>query len=163
MHFLSWKFVYFDSNFTELFFLGVQLKKNPSFKQWNIRENHSLRNKLAQKLYDEYVWHLNISKPSVIQLFVHLTRFFIFILVKFYCFTRSFGPSIEAKSMVLEFATRDSEHCFWFLLSRGWPLCLPHLCMFTWFCTMWCLSPNNTSFWKYLKFNSWKHNDKQFI
>ena len=45
--------------------------------------------------------------------------FLIFILVKFYCFTSSFVPNIEAKSVVLELTTRDSEYCCWFLLAWG--------------------------------------------
>ena len=73
---------------------------------------------LAQKLFDENVWDWNISEPSVIHFFVHLTSFFIFIKVKFYCSSNSFVPSIEA---VLELTTRDSEHCCWFLLSQQWP------------------------------------------
>ena len=61
------------------------------------------------------VWYLNISKPSVIKFFVHLTSLF-FTLVKFYCFASSFVPNIEAKSVVLELTTRYSGHWFWFLL-----------------------------------------------
>ena len=79
------------------------------------KENRNLKIRLSKKLYDENVWHLNISKPSVIQFFVSLTSMFIFILVKFYCFARSFVPNIEAKSVILELTTRDSE-C-WFLLT----------------------------------------------
>ena len=37
---------------------------------------------------------------SIFQFFVHLTYFVVAILVKFYCFTNLFVPSLEVKSMV---------------------------------------------------------------
>ena len=74
-----------------------------------IRKNHHLKRKLAQKLYDEYAWHLNISKSSVTQFFVHLTSLFIFILSKFYCCTSLFVLNIETKLVVLKLTTRWNE------------------------------------------------------
>ena len=65
---------------------------NPSYKQCNIKETHHLKSILAKDLHDENVWHQNLSKSSVIQFFEHLTNFFIFNLVKFYCFPNSFVP-----------------------------------------------------------------------
>ena len=51
------------------------------------KESHHFKSKLAKKLHDENVWHMNITKPSVIQFCVQLTSFFILIPVKFCCFT----------------------------------------------------------------------------
>ena len=43
------------------FFPGQDTK--PAYKQCNIKENHNLKRKLAQNLYDENVWHVNITQP----------------------------------------------------------------------------------------------------
>ena len=66
---------------------------------------------------NDIINHLNISKQSVIQLFVHSRSFFILILVKFYCFTCSFVFNTYAKSVVLKLTTIYSEHSCWFLLN----------------------------------------------
>ena len=56
---------------------------------------------------------MNTTKPVIFQFFVHLISFVVAVLVKFYCFTSLFVPYLEAKSVVPELATRDSEHCWW--------------------------------------------------
>ena len=52
-----------------------------------------------------------------IQFFICLPSLFVAILVKFYCFRSPFVPNLEAKSMVRELTTTDSEHCWWSLLN----------------------------------------------
>ena len=54
------------------------------------------------------------NKTNNFQLFIHLTRFVVDILVKFYCFPSQFVPNLEAKSVVPGVTTRD-----WFC---GWSL-----------------------------------------
>ena len=80
-------------------------------RQCNIKGKSTL----VLKMY-ERAWHLNISKLSVHLVLCALDMLFISISVNFYCYTSSFVPNIEAKSVVLELKTRDSDHCCWFLL-----------------------------------------------
>ena len=42
---------------------------------------------------------------------LHATILIASVLVKFYCITRLFVPELEAKPVVPELITRDSEHC----------------------------------------------------
>ena len=47
--------------------LPIQVTKwNPFYKQWNVKKNNNLKNKLTQKLCDENIWHLKISKVKVV-------------------------------------------------------------------------------------------------
>ena len=54
---------------------------------------------------------VNKTKPVIFQFFIHITRFVVTILVKFYRFTSPLVPDLEAKSVVPELTTRDNEHC----------------------------------------------------
>ena len=38
----------------------------PAFRQWKIKENHNIKSKLFQKLYDENIWHVNITKSIML-------------------------------------------------------------------------------------------------
>ena len=80
-----------------------------TMENWGKSEYES---KLVQKLYDENIWHVNITNQSYITI---LLGFFVVILVKFYCFTTPFVPKLKAKSVVLEMTTRGSKHCWWSL------------------------------------------------
>ena len=40
-----------------------------------IKDKHNLKGKLANKLYNENVWHVNITKAIVTQFFGHLKSF----------------------------------------------------------------------------------------
>ena len=86
------------------------------FRQWKINENQYIISTFTHKSYDANICHVNIIKPIIFQLFVHLTSFVVYILIKFYCFASRFVPNLEAKSMVPKLTTRDSEHCWWSLL-----------------------------------------------
>ena len=96
--------------------LSSRWDKN-GFRQGAIKENHDIKGKLAQKLYDENIWLVNITKPFIFQFFLHLTSFVVVaILIKFYCLRSPFVPNLEAKSVFPKSTTRDSEHCWWSLL-----------------------------------------------
>ena len=58
--------------------LGQSTK--PAYKQCKIKENHNLKSKWAQKLYDENMCHVNITKRIVIPFFIH----FIIVLFQFW-------------------------------------------------------------------------------
>ena len=81
----------------------------PAFRQWKIKENHNIKDKLAQKLCGEKVCHVNITKSIIFQFFV------VAILLRSYCFTSPFVPNIAGKSLVPDLTTRDSDHCWWSL------------------------------------------------
>ena len=49
--------------------------RDPAFRQWKIQENHNTKGKLVQKLYQENIGHVNITKPVVFQFFIHITSF----------------------------------------------------------------------------------------
>ena len=61
--------------------------------------------KLAQKLYDENLWHMDITISIIFQSFMHLTSFVFAILVKFY-FVSPFVPILDATSLVPQLTTR---------------------------------------------------------
>ena len=82
-----------------------------------MKENHNIKSKLTLKPYNGNVWHVNITKPIIFRIFIHLTSLLVVILVKFYCFTIPYVPELEAKSVVPELTIRDSEHCWWFPLT----------------------------------------------
>ena len=82
---------------------------NPTCKQCNIKKNHGTRSTLAQKLLDENVYHVNITKPVVIVFFAHFESFSVPIVAKFYRFTSYFVHNLEAKAVVPELATTDVE------------------------------------------------------
>ena len=67
--------------------------KIPPKKQYNIKKNHHLKSKLAQKLNDENECHLNKPKTSLIHFFVHS---FIFILVKIHCLQAHLYPKLKS-------------------------------------------------------------------
>ena len=50
-------------------------------------------------------------------LVLHTLNCVVAISVKFFCFTRPFVPNLEAKSVVPELTTRDSDHWWWSLLA----------------------------------------------
>ena len=52
----------------------------PAFGQWKIKENHTIKSKLDQKLYDENLQPVNIAKPTTSQFFIHLTSIVVAIL-----------------------------------------------------------------------------------
>ena len=84
-----------------------------AFGQWKIKENHNIKNKLAQKLYDENIWHRSITKVIKFQFFIYITGFIVVIFDKFCCFTQPFVPKLKGKSVVPEMTIRDSEYCSW--------------------------------------------------
>ena len=84
---------------------------------WDIGKLRKYKYKLARKLYDKNKWPVNITNPIIFQFFIHITSFVVAILVKFNCFTSPFVSNFEAKSVVPELTTRDSEHCWWSLLN----------------------------------------------
>ena len=87
----------------------------PALRQWKIKENHKIKSKLVQKVHDENVRHVNITKAIMFQYFIHLTMFVIAILVKFYCLRSPLVSNLEGKSVVPQLTIRDSEHCWWSL------------------------------------------------
>ena len=89
----------------------------PAYRLWGIKENQNIKSKLVQKLNDENIWHVNITKRIIFQFFIDLDSFVVAVLVKFYCFTSQFVPNLEAKSVVPELATRYIMHCWWPSLS----------------------------------------------
>ena len=95
---------------------------NAAYNQCDIKENYHMKSKLAQKLYDENVWHVNIKTKRNSVLCV-LFKFCYFYFGVFYCFTSWYVPNMEAKSVVLELTTRAGEHCigckqFWIIMER---------------------------------------------
>ena len=58
----------------------------------------------------------HITNPIIFQFFRNLATIDVAILIKSSCFTSQFVPNLEAKSVVPELSTRDSEHCWWSLL-----------------------------------------------
>ena len=90
----------------------------PAYKQCNIKKNHNLKSESAQKLYYENVWHINITKPIASLFFMPFTLFLVPIVAKFYCFSSSIVPELEANSVVPGLTTRYKEHCWWSLFSR---------------------------------------------
>ena len=88
--------------------------KNPTLRKITIWKVNWLEIMWWQRLVFEY-----IDTKCNLVLGALDTLFFIFSLVKFYCFTNSYVPNIEAKSVVLELTTRGSEYCYWFLFCPG--------------------------------------------
>ena len=84
-----------------------------------------MKNKSSQKLNNENVWHVKVKKVIIIHLFVYSKSFFVSILAKFHCFTSSLITDLEAKWVVPQLSTTDSEHCWWYLLWYNfyWILC----------------------------------------
>ena len=79
--------------------------KPPAYKQ----------GKLAQNLHDENVWYANITKPFVIQSFMHPTIVLVANygkLLLFYYLSSSYVLNFEAKSVVPDLNTRDKEYCW---------------------------------------------------
>ena len=104
---------------------GVQIRNHrfpsthgtkPNFTQWKIKVDHNVKSKLAQRLYHENIWHVNIAKPIIFQFFIHIASFIVALLEKFYYFTSPSVPKLEAKLVVLVTTTRDTLHCWWSLL-----------------------------------------------
>ena len=80
-------------------------------------DNEKLMKITIWKLHDTIRWYLNITKPIISHFVVQLSSFFVSILVKLYCFTSRFVPRLEANLVVSKLTNRDSEHCWWSLLS----------------------------------------------
>ena len=83
--------------------------KKTAYKQCNIKRNHNLDSKLAQKLHDGNVWHVYIIKTIVIQFFMHFIIVLVPIMAKFFCFSSSFVPDLDANSEVPKLTTRDKR------------------------------------------------------
>ena len=56
----------------------------PDFKQEKIKENHNISSRLPPNLYDENIWHINITRSIIFQFSIHIASFVDVILVKFY-------------------------------------------------------------------------------
>ena len=70
---------------------GVQIKNHQivpwagyksAYKQCNIKEKCNIKSKAVEKLYDENVWHVDITKRIVLPFFMHLIIIFVPILAK---------------------------------------------------------------------------------
>ena len=119
--------------------LYLEQGTKPALSRWKIKENHNIKRKLAQILHDENIWLADITKPNIFQFFMCLTSFVVAILIKFYCFISPFVPSLDAKSVISELTTRDSERCWWALLS---PWCCLILVWWTCQLTHWAWISN---------------------
>ena len=95
--------------------LSLRQGTKPAVRQWRIKENHSIKSKLARNCMMKNISHVNITKSIICHSFIHWTRFVVYLLIKCYCYTNPFVPrcNLEAKSMVPNLATRLSEHCWW--------------------------------------------------
>ena len=91
-----------------------------AFKQWKMKENHNIRSELSQKIYNENIWNVDITKAIIFRFFIHFTSVVV-ILVKFYCFTSLFVLKLEVKSVVPELTTSDSEQRWMSLLKANMP------------------------------------------
>ena len=118
--------------------------KKLTFEKWKMKENHNIKSKSTQNLYNKNVWHVNITKPIIFRVFIHLTSVVVVILVKLFCFTSPFVTKLDAKSVVPELTTRDSEHSWWSLLTAHAPSkcesCICQLCTYIhthYFLSLW--------------------------
>ena len=59
--------------------------------QLSDKGNCNIKSKLTQKLYDENIWLVNITKPIIFQFFTHIAL----LLLKFYCFTSPFEDPLQ--------------------------------------------------------------------
>ena len=69
-----------------------------AYKQCNMKKTHITKSKLAQKLCDRNVWHVNITEPILNEIFMYSVSFFH--LIKILLF--HWQPDFEAKSVVPE-------------------------------------------------------------
>ena len=53
------------------------------FRQMKIKKKYKIKSKLAQKLYDDNIWHVNMTKSIIFKFFMHLTSFVFVILANF--------------------------------------------------------------------------------
>ena len=91
--------------------MQISQGRKSTYKQCNIEQNDNLKSKLAHDLCYENVWHVNITEPIVLQFFMYFTIILVLIMAKFYCFSSSLRPNLEANSVVSELTTRDKEYC----------------------------------------------------
>ena len=89
--------------------------------QNQLSDNRKLRKITIWKLIGpETIWwkHMKCEYNENNHILVlHTLNFVVAISVKFFCFTRPFVPNLEAKSVVPELTTRDSDHWWWSLLA----------------------------------------------